>query len=500
MPIRIRVLFAAFLILGFFACQKEKSLELGPYSAAKPGWEFKESGIQFKGPMDTAYFITQSGAKLLWLQGTSDDGTGDFLLVVGGPNDIKAGTYTSPSAILQYVKDGTTYYSVNPATPGKFTVTISRIDTAVVIGTFAGEVMDTASKTRMVVEGKFAAKLSASNAPGGTEGQLSFWASAGSGSASDIVVKIANQSDTISSFTSSAPACGASGTASFTLPTGNYAWKAYSGTDSAEGAVVVSNGVCSSVEVVFGAAPGASCKISNLGYFDLTGQPGLGAVTSFFDLNNKVTKVQLYDSLSSTIQAQFDLTYATGQVNVSSNQYFVLDAGGRIKEFHGFADPSDPSSPRIIYSYQFNASNQLIKTSIAFEAAPGQTVGQADYTWTNGNVTSITVSYTGSAEHSVFSYEYDTGKQAKAFLCLMPNAELNLFQSAVDYGSNSVNLITKSTITDYDANNNVVSTSIANFGDYVIDGNGYVKSFSITGDPTVYDSNVKYVLSYQCHN
>ena len=140
----------------------------------------------------------------------------------------------------------------------------------------------------------------------------------------------------------------------------------------------------------------------------------------------------------------------------------------------------------------------MSKCLVALETAPTSPVLQITYLWTNNNLTKVEITQAGTSEKTTIEYQYDLTKPAKAFLCFFPNQELIIFQTALNYGKNSANIPVKSTIKDYDANGNVLTTDLADFKDHSFDNNGYVRSFVITGDASVYDTDVRYVLSYKC--
>jgi hypothetical protein len=73
-----------------------------------------------------------------------------------------------------------------------------------------------------------------------------------------------------------------------------------------------------------------------------------------------------------------------------------------------------------------------------------------------------------------------------------------MFQTAINAGLNSVNAVSKSTVRDYDASGTITPNTPANFSNYSIDGNKYVKSFSISDGVSVYAGDVNYVLTYKC--
>lgn len=246
-------------------------------------------------------------------------------------------------------------------------------------------------------------------------------------------------------------------------------------------------------------APLAStCKLSNLASYELSNGDKIGAITSEFNAQNQVIKTQVIDSSSGgAVENEFNITYASSQINVGPNQYFKLDGGGRITEFHGRSDPSTDTSLEVVISYSYDANGYMSKASLALAAFPALAVVTYTYEWSGGNLAKVTIDYINN-QKAVIVYEYDLTKEAKGFLAFHTNPEITLFQNVVNFGKNSANLPVKSTWTDYDMSNTVTGTYVAEFKNYVLDANSYVSSFDITGGQSVYGSDVKHVLAYKC--
>lgn len=482
------------LVLWISSCTKEKSLEAGSGSAATQ-WEFKDSSLLFSGSMDTAYQQTSGSLSSIVLEGTSTDATGSFYLEIFGPN-LSTGTYTSPNVQFVYRKGGAVTYQSVPANPDKFVVVITRLDANGVTGTFSGEVEDAAGRIKTITAGVFAGTFFGTTPPAGTNGQLTLWAKQGCSGGGTIAVKVQGQNGSISSFQATTPLCGAPGTAIFTLPAGTYAWEATCNLDTARGTVVVTGGVCTTAEVVFG-APSTNCLISNIAYYDRASGIAQGSLTSFFTASNQVNNILFVDSIANKNLLRFTPSRSGNRLNIDAQQYFNLDASGRITDFHGFVDATDTSLPRVLVTYTFDPSGYLSKAAYALEALPTTNILNINYTWTGGNLTKAVVQQVGSTEKFEYDYQYDLSKTAKNFICFFPSTELFWVQSAINFGKNSVNALTSSTIKIYDAIGNVLTES-ANYSNYIIDANNYVKSFSIVGDGSVLPGDTRYVLSYKC--
>lgn len=486
------------------SCQKEKSLENGGGGPLGPtAWEFKEGNAQFRGNMDTAYTTSNGGVTTLTLEGSTVDQKGLFYMEIIAPN-ITAGTYKTPAVVFEYYHEGALLYSNDPAATDKFLVTITSISSTEVTGTFSGEVEDAAGNVKTITNGKFTGKLATTPPPPAGSGQLTLWAR--QGCATELIVLVNGQKDTITTYHPAEPSCGAAGTAFYTLPAGAYTWKAVcaGSTDTVSGNVTVTAGNCTAQEVNMTVNPNpTTCKISNLASYDLLSGDKLGAITSFFNAQNQVIKTQLIDSTvqPANVEGEFNFGYAAARIDVGGGQYFDLEPGGRINSFHGYADPTDNTSVEVIITYTYDASGYLSKASLAYKAFPAIPIYEYTYTWSGGNLTRIVIApmIPGIGGKTEVEYQYNLATQAKGFLAFHPNPEITLFQNAINFGKNSANLPVKSTWKYFKEDGTPNGADdVAEFKNYTYDANSYIKSFEITGDGSVYGSEIKHVLSYKC--
>ncbi len=242
---------SAFLV---WSCSKEKSFEIP--KAAQTQWEFQEGSNTFKGPIDTAYIETFNSIKFLTIEGRSEDGRDRITLEVFGA-EIKAGTYKTPLCSFTYLRNNDLLFQNNQVALDSFAITIDRIDSTGLSGTFNGKVLDSAGATKTINNGKFAAKFkntSVVNPPPSTDGKLMLWSKNACGLSGSIDVSVAGKTGQITSFTAVEPVdCGAAGAYTVSLPAGSYVWKAKCGTDSIVGTSVVTASGCTKTLVDFAA-------------------------------------------------------------------------------------------------------------------------------------------------------------------------------------------------------------------------------------------------------
>ena len=496
------------ILMSFVACQKEYSVETGNGgSIINSEWEFKEAANAFNGPIDTAFIETLSGLKFLSVEGTSANGQETILLQVIGA-ELKPGTYGKGQALFSYIKSGTTtLYETDLS--GDFSIVITRIDSAGVSGTFSGKVIDGSAVSKTITNGKFSAALKAGTTPpSNATGKVVVWASAGCAASSTgpITVKINTQTATISSFVTTEPACGATGSANFTLPVGTYTWKAFCGTtDSLSGQVTVTDNGCAKVKVDF-AVPSTNCKISKWLEYNLTGgSPEWSYVNTYGATGTNPVKFEWYDSSTSKLMAPpFNFSYTTGKITVDAakNQYFVVGTDGKVTEFWGFSDPAYDTTAKIVVKYTYNGTGQLIKRTEAEQATPTVVDFVYDYTYTSGNLTKVTVKDgTTSALLADVVYQYATAEPVKNFLALYPASfEIMYFQQAINIGAPSSSAkLTQANTTVYIPTN---SAAITTFTNYLIDPiTRQVKNFDVGGTDFgvlgLY-KGYKYRLEYKC--
>lgn len=503
--------FAALFAIS--SCQKEYSVENGgSVGTFTSQWEFKEGSTQFKGPVDTAYIDDFGVVKGLTIEGSSPNGLDAFILEIFAQN-FAVGSYKTPQAIMSYLRNGTQItYQVDPTVPNSFEINITKIDSANISGTFGGKVLDSAGQVKTITEGKFVAKLRSSGVtppPPPGEGKVTFWATDGCTAGRPLTVQIAGRTGTITSFTATEPsACGAAGTATFTLQAGSYTWKLLCGSDSiGAGQVAISSNGCVKVKCSGAGVPVQNnCKLEKMVEYDSASGDVSYAFLSTYNASQQVTKFELYDSVALSSDGSFNITYPAGRVQIDPNQYFTLGTAGRVSEFKGYVDPTSNVSGNVTIKYTYNTSGQMTKAGYEFGQLPGIEALQILYTYTGSNLTKIelrTASGLGTySKIGEVEYAYDLTKSPRNFICLLAGAEMTLFQTSINYGTASANLLTKAIFREYNPQTGALTgTTVTDFKNYVLDANNYVKQFNVSGDD--FDllglyAGFRYNLTYKC--
>lgn len=250
---------------------------------------------------------------------------------------------------------------------------------------------------------------------------------------------------------------------------------------------------------------GNNCRIQQLVQSDKSTSKAEYAYISTYDANKKVSMITWVDSTVNSTDNIFPVSYQSGRVQVDARQYFITGADGKVTEFYGYEFPDDPSSAKLKVKYTYNAAGQLTKRTEEYDTLPGVVLYQMEYTYTGANVTRAEIkanSGTAMVRVGLINYEYDAAKTVKNFLFLHALApELQIFQNAINTGTNSTNPVVKTTSIYTNPSNGAPVTYVSNFTNYSIDANNYVKSFELTGDDfdeAMLYAGKKYNLNYTC--
>jgi hypothetical protein len=243
--------------LFIFSCKKEHSDEDGKVPGViEANWKFSESGALFSGNTDSAVIQSNGGFSTLTIVGSkTGEPNGELVLQIVGTS-IKAGTFSSQEVFFQYTENGALLFQSSPVEGSGFTIIISEIDSSNVTGTFSGTVKDGQGNDHEITDGTFTAQITSSEEPEPLpDGVLTVWSKEVCFDGAPIEIKIANgESGFITEALASQPLCGAAGSASFTLPIGNYQVTAICGEDTISYNANVES-QCSFIEVNFTRPP-----------------------------------------------------------------------------------------------------------------------------------------------------------------------------------------------------------------------------------------------------
>jgi len=253
-----------------------------------------------------------------------------------------------------------------------------------------------------------------------------------------------------------------------------------------------------------GAIIGTDCRINKIAFADsATGLVGYGSISAAINALDMVTDVTKFDSLSLTIDFNAQPQYFTDTVAIDADQYFIIDmTTKRVNLFHGLVDPTVPGSPEFDVNYMYDGSGHLAQKSYYFTLIPTVPFLQTSYTYTNGNLTSMTQQdmFTGDLVKDA-SLSYYSNISPKNYLYLFPEESAYAeFSQFYNFGSKSANAVKSFKVRYYDPGNVLVDSSVSVFTNYIMSRDNYVTSVLMTGNdqPSIPATAGKLSFSYKC--
>ena len=225
---------------------------------------------------------------------------------------------------------------------------------------------------------------------------------------------------------------------------------------------------------------GDDCKVDKMTSVDSLSGIGLGSLYSQFGTNDLATRVEIYDSLAQSLKYAANFTYSNDTVRVNDIEYFIVDPSFRVKVFQTLTDVSDPHSDSLLFKYYYDANGYLNKKEIYQGQIPIPIT--VNYTWSNGNLTSLEADVAGTTKLLSAELEY-SDQPATNFIYIIPEAyELAPYILSLNLGTKSKNVIKKIVMSAYDDSGNISKTYTANYSNVKFSSDGYVTQLYATGD------------------
>lgn len=247
---------------------------------------------------------------------------------------------------------------------------------------------------------------------------------------------------------------------------------------------------------------GNNCRISQILTVDSATSTGLVAHNAFFDATGKAIGTELYDSLSYSLYFASSITHSGDTAFVNAQQYFIQDAAtGRVKEFKGLLDPSDPLSDTVRITFSYNSAGYLTKKEYFFYSLPDPLL-RSTYTYTNGNLTKALLENVFPATELIVyaTAEYNTAQAINGGMYVFPDGFFTLpYNLSFNFGQRPSNTLKKVTTKIYNAG--VITDSlVTNYKNYKLSGDHYVLELFAEGD---YQDGIGIVdgltkFSYKC--
>jgi hypothetical protein len=229
---------------------------------------------------------------------------------------------------------------------------------------------------------------------------------------------------------------------------------------------------------------GNNCTVNQIITADsLTGQ-GLFSYFTKFNISGIAESVEIYDSISGTMQFQGSLQYKGDTIRVSPSDYFLTDANKRVRGFRT-TDFSGTPGDTLSYVYKYDVNGYLTEKEI-FITGIVFPILRYSFVWSGQNLVAIdgVVAVPGiNQKVMTVTLEYDAGKTAKNFLQVMPDGFENaLYIMGLDLGKKSRNIVKKYVVTLYDDQGALDEAYTMNFSNYKFSSDGYLTEWYAVGE------------------
>jgi hypothetical protein len=254
---------------------------------------------------------------------------------------------------------------------------------------------------------------------------------------------------------------------------------------------------------------GIDCRISKIVYTDTAGTAaggtgtGLGSIESEINNQDIDTLINMYDSLSATLEFYLKPVYRNDSIFINSDEYFIVDANKRILKMHGLLDPTDPLSLPFDVFYTYNATGYLVTKTYFLTISPTVPFYKVDYTYAGaGNLTRMTaVNLPVGDLHMDADLTYYNLTVPKRFIYIFPDEiKYPQFTQFFNFGSRNFNAVKDMKVRNYDPGNVVRDSIVSTFSNYRMSNDTYILSVQMGGDdqPSIPALAGKLSFKYHC--
>ena len=230
---------------------------------------------------------------------------------------------------------------------------------------------------------------------------------------------------------------------------------------------------------------GNDCAITTITPYDSASGKGHGSFHVTPGGNNLTGKIEWFDSTSGTVDYHAELTYINNTIRVNENEFFVLDGAGRIEEFNTLENPSDTSSERFKYTYEYDAGGHLYRKNwFVMSLSTDVPFFVYKYEWVNENLIKVEVNEATGDKRIALSAElkYNDTKTVRNFLYYFPEAdELAPYIFSVNVGTKPKSLLENIVVRIYDSDGNEILTYNTTYRDYKFSADDYVTEVNASG-------------------
>lgn len=211
------------------------------------------------------------------------------------------------------------------------------------------------------------------------------------------------------------------------------------------------------------------------------------SLSAFYNSSYEVTKLIVYDSINKAKNFEANFNYiTTDSVRIGQYQYILLDNNKRITRFVTKSHFSDPEhGDNYVFEYTYNSEGYLATKNLFIN---GSTLANfsTTYSYTSERLTGCVMTTPSSGNLKVLEaiLSYDNSVNIKNWMYTFPDAiEGYQYLTVLNFGKHVSNPLKKVVTQVYEpAMGNLIDTWITNYGNYKIDGNGFVLSGEATGD------------------
>lgn len=228
---------------------------------------------------------------------------------------------------------------------------------------------------------------------------------------------------------------------------------------------------------------GNNCRVNQVTSLDSLTGVGLYSIYTRFGSNGQANLIRVFDSTVNALQFETAIRYSGDTAWVGPAQYFLLDAGKRVRAFRSI-ESSGSGIDTITMRYNYDAAGYMTSKDIFIGSLP-LPVFRFSYTWQGGNLTRVTGgAVVPGLEQKVLeaTVEFDDAT-AKNFIPVFPDGfETSLFVMALDFGKPSRNLPRKMTVILYDDAGKPDATYVTNYKNFVFSSDGYLLEWYAQGE------------------
>ncbi len=227
---------------------------------------------------------------------------------------------------------------------------------------------------------------------------------------------------------------------------------------------------------------GANCRMSQVVRADLQTGAGLEAHTAFFTSLLQPTATEFYDSTGNNLLFRSDFNFTNDTLLLTDGNFFVLDNNGRVKEFSGLEDPTDPLSDTIRIAFIYNTEGYLTQQEYYYFGLPVPLL-QSTYTYTNGNLVKSELTSLFPTPELLTESDLEYNNQpVNGFFYLFPDSYMTYpYHLSLNLGKRPPNTVKKIT-TNVFSGGAVVDSYITDYKDYQLSTDKYVLELFADGD------------------